>query len=176
MRVNRFAADGFAIALGGDARRGGQGNRAHAASKLEVDDPLAGPAAGPDGRAARQDLDAAQRLDRQCGDFAQVGDPLPVDDDQRQLTVVAELGLDIAQQLVDGADAIPFDLGWIEAPFGEDVAEQPLTDDDDVRLLRLAGLRIGSGDRIAGLGRYRGAGEQRRRGEPFQSAAVVRCT
>ena len=111
-----------------------------------------------------------------CGDFADVVDPLPVDDDQRQLAIFAELGLYRGQQLIDRADAVSLDLGLIEASFGEDVAEQPLANDDDVRLLRLGSLRVRSGNRVAGLGGYRGAGEQCRRGEPLQPAALVRCT
>ena len=61
-----------------------------------------------------------------------VVDPLSVDQDQRLVVLaVAELGLDFAEQLVDGARAVAGDSLLIELALRLDVVEQILPGDDD---------------------------------------------
>ena len=113
-----FAAAGIPVAFGRGLGGGGHGRGADVAAQRQADHALVGAcrrrarrsrAAGPRGCAA---LRPAARRSRR------VADALAVDEDQRLVALVAELDLDLAEQLVDGADAVAGDAFLIELRSG----------------------------------------------------------
>ena len=97
------------------------------------------------------DLNVSKRFDGEPADVRNVVDALPVDDQQRRLEVVADLALNFAEQLVDGADAIALDRILIEAALGRDVAEPRRRNDDDFLLVLGGGSNGCVGRRRGGV-------------------------